>query len=54
MSTTITVAIVGAPIACAEGVKETWRELADWAAAQLRTRYGDQVQVAYYERNRRM
>lgn len=49
MNTAITVAIVGSPIACAEGVKETWRELADWAAAQLRTRYGDQVQVAYYD-----
>ncbi len=45
----ITVAIVGAPIACAEGVKETWRELADWAAAQLRTRYGNQVDVVYYD-----
>jgi hypothetical protein len=48
-TTTIAVEIVGSPIACAEGVKETWRELADWAAAQLRTRYGDQVQVTYYD-----
>ena len=46
---TITVSIVGSPIACAEGVKETWRELADWSAAQLRTRYGDQVEVTYYD-----
>jgi len=37
MTTAITVAIVGSPIACAEGVKETWRELADWAA------YGNHV-----------
>jgi hypothetical protein len=48
-TTTIAVEIVGSPIACAEGVKEIWRELADWAAAQLRTRYGDQVQVTYYD-----
>lgn len=43
------VAIVGAPIACAEGMKETWRELARWAAGQIHTRYGDQVQVTYYD-----
>lgn len=49
MNTAIAVTIVGSPIACAEGAKETWRELADWAAAQLRTRYGDQVQVTYYD-----
>lgn len=48
-TTTIAVEIVGSPVACAEGVKETWCDLADWAAAQLRTRYGDQVQVTYYD-----
>lgn len=46
---TITVEIVGSPIACTDGLKDTWRELAQWAAAQFRTRYGDQVQVAYYD-----
>lgn len=49
MNTAITVAIVGSPVACAEGVKETWRELADWFAGQLRTRYGEQVEVTYYD-----
>jgi len=43
------VAIVGAPIACAEGMKETWRELARWAAGQMHTRYGDQVEVSYFD-----
>ena len=43
------VSIVGAPVACADGVKETWRDLAGWFAGQLRTRYGEQVQVTYYD-----
>ena len=30
------VEIIGAPVACKEGVKETWRKVADWAAGQLR------------------
>lgn len=47
--TAVTVTIVGAPIACAGGVKETWRELADWAAVRLRTHYGDQVRLTYYD-----
>ncbi len=41
--------IIGAPIACKEGVRETWREVAEWAAGQLRNRFGDQVKVAYYD-----
>lgn len=43
------VSIVGAPVACADGVKETWRDLAGWFAGQLRTRYGEQVEVTYYD-----
>lgn len=41
--------IIGAPVACTEGVKETWREVAEWAAGQLRNRFGDQVNVQYYD-----
>ncbi len=41
--------IVGAPVACKEGIKETWREVAEWAAGQLRSRFGDQVKVQYYD-----
>lgn len=44
-----TVKIVGAPIACKEGIKDTWREVAGWAAGQLKTRYGDQVNVFYFD-----
>ncbi len=42
------VEIVGAPVSCAGGAKDTWREVADWAARQLRLRFGEQVRVQYY------
>ncbi len=41
--------IIGAPVACAEGVKDTWRDVAQHAADQLRTRFGDSVQVRYFD-----
>ena len=41
--------IVGAPVACAQGVKDTWREVAGWAEGQLRQRFGDAVQVRYFD-----
>ncbi len=41
--------IIGAPVACQDGVKELWRETAAWAERQLKTRYGDQIQVSYYD-----
>jgi len=43
------VQIIGAPIACKEGVKDTWRETAAWAAGQLRQRFGEAVQVDYFD-----
>jgi len=43
------VQIVGAPVACAAGVKDTWREVAGWAAGQLSQRFGKQVRVEYYD-----
>jgi Uncharacterized protein conserved in bacteria len=45
----VDVVIVGAPVACTDGVKDTWRELAGWIAAQLERRFGDQVRVAYQD-----
>jgi hypothetical protein len=36
LMTPLTVQIVGAPVACAEGVKETWRDVApDFSALAL-------------------
>lgn len=43
------VVIVGASVACEDGIKETWREVADWAAGQLKVRYGEQVKVEYFD-----
>ena len=43
------VQIIGAPIACAEGVKDTWRDVAKHAADQLIARFGDSVQVQYFD-----
>jgi hypothetical protein len=46
---TILVQIVGSPVACAEGLKDVWREVADWAARQLENRFGEAVSVRYYD-----
>ena len=49
MSAPVVVQIIGAPIACKEGVKDSWREVADWATGQLEARFGETVQVEYYD-----
>jgi hypothetical protein len=49
MSEPVIVTIVGAPVACQEGVKDTWRGVATWAAGQLEAQFGDAVQVKYYD-----
>lgn len=43
------VQIIGAPVACADGVKDSWRETAHWAARQLAARFGNSVQVDYFD-----
>lgn len=48
MSDVLLVQIVGAPVACPEGTKDSWREVSDWVSGQLRARFGDRVQVKYY------
>ena len=49
MSATAVVQIVGARVACAEGIRDRWREVASWAADQLKRRFGEAVQVEYYD-----
>ena len=49
MSTPILVQIIGAPIACQEGVKDTWREVAEWASGNLHQRFGEEVRVQYFD-----
>jgi hypothetical protein len=45
----IIIHIIGAPVACAEGVKDTWREVAGMAAGQLGNRFGTAVSVHYFD-----
>lgn len=49
MNEPVVVQIVGAPIACKEGVKDSWREVSAWAAGQLKTHFGDAIRVKYYD-----
>ena len=49
MSVPVLVQIIGAPIACSGGVKDSWREVSSWAARQLKTRFGAGVSVEYYD-----
>ena len=44
---TIIVQIIAAPIACKYGVKDSWREVAKWAADQLKGHFGETVNVHY-------
>jgi hypothetical protein len=46
---TVLIQIIGAPIACKDGIKDSWRETAGWAAKQLVARYGDAVCVEYFD-----
>ncbi len=45
----VKIQIIGAPVACKEGVKDSWREVAEWAAGQLKGRFGEAVQVQYFD-----
>ena len=50
MAEPINVHIVGAlTAACGAGVTDTWRELSEYAARQLTTRFGSAVRVAYFD-----
>ena len=49
MTQVIAVQIVGAPIACEGGLKDSWRETARWAEGQLQARFGEAVEVQYYD-----
>ena len=49
MNKPIEVKIIGAPVACAEGVKELWRDVATWASRQLETKYGELVITRYFD-----
>ena len=48
MSAPVMVTIIGVPVACKDGVKDSWQEVADWAAGQLKAHFGETVGVRYY------
>ncbi len=41
--------IIGSPIACEDGVKETWRDLAKWLGQKLQMKYDTAVSLTYYD-----
>lgn len=49
MTTPVLVQIIGAPIACSDGVKDSWRQVASRTAGQLQTRFGEEVCVQYFD-----
>lgn len=49
MNELVRIQIIGAPVACAEGVKETWRDLGLYMAARVEERYGSVVKVTYHD-----
>lgn len=49
MTGPLLVKIVGAPVACKDGIKDSWREVAEWAAGQISARYDGRVKVQYYD-----
>src|SRR5512143_1677925 len=49
MSKPVVVQIIGAKVACADGVKDAWREMATWVADKLNARFGSAVAVEYFD-----
>ena len=49
VSEPILVQIIAAPVACADGVRDSWREAAEWVACQLAAHFGDSVCVRYLD-----
>ncbi|HET9909930.1 MAG TPA: hypothetical protein VFQ23_25000 [Anaerolineales bacterium] len=45
----VLVQIVGAQVACTDGLKDAWREVSSWAARQLSAHFGNRVDVKYYD-----
>ena len=45
----ILVQIIGAPIACKDGVKDSWRDVAKWAMDQVKGHFGGAVEARYFD-----
>lgn len=48
-SQSIRVEIIGCQIACSQGVRDDWRDLAKWIGSKLDAFYGRQVVIRYYD-----
>ncbi len=46
---TATIQIIGSLTACSEGVRDDWRKITKWLERNLKTVYGDQVLVEYFD-----
>ncbi len=49
MNEPVIVVIIGTPVACAEGIKDSWREVATWLSDKLQQRYSGAVEVRYFD-----
>lgn len=49
MTEEILVQIVGAPVACADGVVDSWRKTTTYVADKLNARFGAAVRVEYFD-----
>jgi len=49
MSAPVIVQIIGAPIACKEGVKDSWREFAGYVTGQLKGYFGEAIEAHYFD-----
>ena len=49
MNSPVKVQITSTPTACADGVKDARRDVAGWAAGRSKAKFGDQVEVKYYD-----
>ncbi len=45
----VKVQIIGTQIACSEGLKDTWREVAAYVKSQLAVRFQNKVEVEYFD-----
>ena len=49
MSEQVIVQIIGSPVACSAGTKDTWRELANYVSRQLKLKFKEGCQLEYFD-----
>ncbi len=49
MTRQVVIQIIGSPVACPAGVKDTWRELAEYTRHQLDTRHKGFYSLEYFD-----